>query len=424
MIKDIFERIKETPGPLGQYQGIGDGYFMFPRLVGEIGPEMEFNGKPVLNWSLNNYLGLANHPEVRKADAEAAAKFGLGAPMGARMMSGNTDYHIKFENDFSEFVGKKAGLCLNFGYQGMISIIDVLTSRKDVIVYDSESHACILDGMRLSLAKRFAFQHNNMESLEKQLNHACKLADEQGGGVLVITEGVFGMAGDLGHLADIVEFKKKYPFRILIDDAHGFGTMGAHGRGTAEHYGVIDEIDVIFDAFAKSMASIGGVVSSEPEIIDHLKCNMRSQIYAKSLPLPLVIGNQKRLDLIKAHPEYREHLWEIVNALQSGFKAEGFNIGVTESPVTPVFFEGGINEGTNVVVDLRENYGIFCSIVTYPVIPKGQLMLRVIPTASHTLDHVKRTIEVFKEVQKKLKAGYYEGPIQDMNVFKRAQIKR
>ena len=243
-----------------------------------------------------------------------------------------------------------------------------------------------------------------MESLEKQLNHACKLADEQGGGVLVITEGVFGMAGDLGHLADIVEFKKKYPFRILIDDAHGFGTMGAHGRGTAEHYGVIDQIDVIFDAFAKSMASIGGVVSSEPEIIDHLKCNMRSQI--------------------KAHPEFREHLWEVVNALQGGLKAEGFNIGVTESPVTPVFFEGGINEGTNVVVDLRENYGIFCSIVTYPVIPKGQLMLRIIPTASHTLDHVKRTIEVFKDVQKKLKAGYYEGPIQDMNVFKRAQIKR
>ena len=418
---DIFERIKkDSGGSLGQYRKRAHGYFMYPKLEGEIAPYMTFNGKKVLAWTFNNYLGLANHPEVRKADAEAAAQYGLGAPMGARMMSGNTDHHIKFEKDFSEFIGKPAGLCLNFGYMGMISIIDVLTSRRDVIVYDSESHACILDGMRLSLAKRFAFAHNDMVSLEKQLNHACKLADEQGGGVLVITEGVFGMAGDLGHLADIVELKKKYPFRILIDDAHGFGTMGATGRGTAEHYGVTDEIDVIFDAFAKSMASIGGVVSSEPEIIDHLKCNMRSQIYAKSLPLPLVIGNQKRLDLIKSHPELKDKLWTIVNALQDGFRAEGFNMGATESPVTPIYFEGGVNEGTNVVVDLRENYGIFCSIVTYPVIPKGQLMLRIIPTASHTLEQVDRTIQVFKEVKKKLDSGYYAGGIQDMNVFKKA----
>lgn len=419
MITDIFDRIKATPGPLGQYAGIGDGYFMFPRLEGEIGPEMVFNGKKVLNWSLNNYLGLANLPEVRKADADAAAQFGLSAPMGARMMSGNTTYHMQFEKDFSSFVGKPAGFLLNFGYQGMISIIDVLTSRKDVIVYDSESHACILDGMRLSLAKRFTFQHNDMASLDKQLNHACKLADEQGGGVLVITEGVFGMAGDLGHLADIVELKKKYPFRILIDDAHGFGTMGANGRGTAEHYGVIDQIDVIFDAFAKSMASIGGVVSSEPEIIDHLRFNMRSQIYAKSLPLPLVLGNMKRLEIIKTHPEYREKLWTIVNALQNGLRKEGFNIGRTESPVTPVYFDGDMGQGTNVVIDLRENYGIFCSIVTYPVVPKGQIMLRIIPTAAHTLDQVDRTISVFMEVKKKLDEGYYNRPIQDMNIFHR-----
>ncbi|MCQ2111077.1 MAG: pyridoxal phosphate-dependent aminotransferase family protein [Bacteroidaceae bacterium] len=420
-MKDIFERIKNTPGPLGQYQGMGDGYFMFPRLVGEVGPEMEFNGKKVLNWSLNNYLGLANHPEVRKTDAEAAAMYGLGAPMGARMMSGNTDLHIKFENDFAEFIGKPAGLVMNFGYQGMISIIDCLAGRNDVIVYDSEAHACILDGMRLSLAKRYAYRHNDMESLEKQLNHACKLADQQGGGVLVITEGVYGMAGDLGHLDEIVKFKEKYPFRILIDDAHGLGTMGAHGRGTAEHYGVTDQIDVIFDAFAKSMGSIGGVVNSEREIIDHLRFNMRSQTYAKSLPLPLVVGNMKRLELIKTHPEYREHLWTIVNALQDGFRKEGFNMGCTESPVTPIYFEGGINEGTNVVVDLRENYGIFCSLVTYPVIPKGQLMLRIIPTACHTLEHVERTIEVFKEVKKKLDAGVYSAsPLQNMNVFTRA----
>lgn len=417
MIKDIFERIKNTPGPLGQYQQIGDGYFMFPRLEGEVGPEMIFNGKKLLNWSLNNYLGIANLPEIREADAKAAKDFGFGAPMGARMLSGNTDYHIKFEQDFADFIGKPAGYLLNFGYQGMVSIIDVLASRNDVIVYDSESHACILDGMRLSLAKRFAFRHNDMASLEKQLNHACKLADKQEGGVLVITEGVFGMAGDLGHLDEIVKLKQKYPFRILIDDAHGFGTMGANGKGVAEHYGVTDQIDVIFYAFAKSMASIGGVVCSEPEIVQHLRFNMRSQIYAKSLPLSLVIGNMKRLDLIKNRPEYRTKLWEIVNALQDGFKAEGFNMGNTESPVTPIYFEGDVAESTNVVIDLRENYGIFCSLVTYPVVPKGQIMLRIIPTASHTLEHVKRTIDVFKEVKAKLDSGQYKGEIQNMNLF-------
>lgn len=417
MIKDIFERIKNTPGPLGQYQQIGDGYFMFPRLEGEVGPEMIFNGKKLLNWSLNNYLGIANLPEIREADAKAAKDFGLGAPMGARMLSGNTDYHMKFEQDFANFIGKPAGYLLNFGYQGMVSIIDVLASRNDVIVYDSESHACILDGMRLSLAKRFAFRHNDMASLEKQLNHACKLADKQEGGVLVITEGVFGMAGDLGHLDEIVKLKQKYPFRILIDDAHGFGTMGANGKGVAEHYGVTDQIDVIFYAFAKSMASIGGVVCSEPEIVQHLRFNMRSQIYAKSLPLSLVIGNMKRLDLIKNRPEYRTKLWEIVNALQDGFKAEGFNMGNTESPVTPIYFEGDVAESTNVVIDLRENYGIFCSLVTYPVVPKGQIMLRIIPTASHTLEHVKRTIDVFKEVKAKLDSGQYKGEIQNMNLF-------
>ena len=418
MIRDIFERIKATPGPLGQYQGKADGYFMFPRLEGEIGPEMVFNGKKVLNWSLNNYLGLANLPEVRKADAEAAAKYGLAAPMGARMMSGNTDLHIKFENDFAEFIGKPAGLVMNFGYQGMISIIDVLTSRNDVIVYDSEAHACILDGMRLSMAKRYTYRHNDMASLEKQLNHACKLADEQGGGVLVITEGVYGMAGDLGHLDGIVELKKKYPFRILIDDAHGFGTMGAHGRGTAEHYGVTDEIDVIFDAFAKSMASIGGVVNSEPEVIQHLKFNMRSQIYAKSLPMPIVWGVKRRLEIINQHPEYREKLWELSSYLQKSLQAEGLNTGVTESPITPVFFPGDVNQGTNVVVDLRENYGIFCSIVVYPVVPKGQIMLRIIPTAVHTMEHANRTIDVFREVKKKLDEGVYNKPMPDMHIIK------
>jgi glycine C-acetyltransferase len=418
-MKDIFDRIKEsTGGPLGQYRKKADGYFMFPKLEGEIGPEMMFNGKKVLNWSLNNYLGLCNLPEVREADAEGARRWGLGAPMGARMMSGNTKYHEELEKMLADFMHKPAGFLLNFGYQGMISIIDVLTSRRDVIVYDAEAHACIMDGLRLSFAKRFVYQHNNMESLRKQLEVACALADKQGGGVLVITEGVYGMAGDLGKLDEIVALKKEFPFRILIDDAHGFGTMGKTGSGTPEHFNCEEGIDVHFCAFAKSMALIGGFVGSDPDIIEHLRFNMRSQIYAKSLPLPIVYGAKKRLELIIQHPEYREHLWEIANALQSSLKSEGFDLGNTQSPVTPVYFSAGVNEGTNVVVDLRQNYGIFCSIVTYPVVPKGQVMLRIIPTATHTMEQVKRTVEVFKEVKDKLDKGFYNKEMPDMNLVK------
>jgi len=417
-MKDIFERIKATPGPLGQYQANADGYFMFPRLEGEIGPEMVFNGKKVLNWSLNNYLGLANMPEVREADTEGARQFGMAAPMGARMMSGDTKYHKQLEQDLAHFVGKPYGYLVNFGYQAMVSIIDVLTSRRDVIVYDSESHACIMDGLRLSFAKRYVYQHNDMESLRKQLAQACKLADEQGGGVLVITEGVFGMAGDLGNLAGIVALKKEFPFRLLIDDAHGFGTMGPKGDGTAAHFGVIDEVDVYFATFAKSMAGIGAFVASEKYVVDHLRFNMRSQIFAKSLPMPMVIGAMKRLELIKTRPEIREKLWTIANALQSGLKAEGFDLGRTQSPVTPVYLKGDPGQATNLIVDLRENHGIFCSMVLYPVVPKGVIMLRIIPTAAHTMEHVNRTIEVFKEIKKKLDAGEYNKPIPQMSLVR------
>lgn len=417
-MKDIFERIKATPGPLGQYQANADGYFMFPRLEGEIGPEMVFNGKKVLNWSLNNYLGLANMPEVREADTEGARQFGMAAPMGARMMSGDTKYHKQLEQDLAHFVGKPYGYLVNFGYQAMVSIIDVLTSRRDVIVYDSESHACIMDGLRLSFAKRYVYQHNDMESLRKQLAQACKLADEQGGGVLVITEGVFGMAGDLGNLAGIVALKKEFPFRLLIDDAHGFGTMGPKGDGTAAHFGVIDEVDVYFATFAKSMAGIGAFVASEKYVVDHLRFNMRSQIFAKSLPMPMVIGAMKRLELIKTRPEIREKLWTIANALQNGLRAEGFDLGRTQSPVTPVYLKGDPGQATNLIVDLRENHGIFCSMVVYPVVPKGVIMLRIIPTAAHTIEHVNRTIEVFKEVKKKLDAGEYNKPIPQMSLVR------
>jgi glycine C-acetyltransferase len=406
---DIFDKIKLNMGPIGQYMKEAHGYFTFPKLEGDIGTRMKFRGKEVLVWSLNNYLGLANHPEVRKADADAAAEYGMAYPMGARMMSGQTSKHELLERQLADFEGKEDAYLLNYGYQGMVSIIDSLVGRNDVIVYDSESHACILDGLRLHFGKRYVFPHNNMENFEKQLQRAVKLAKSQNGGILVITEGVFGMSGDLGKLDQIVRLKEKYPFRLLVDDAHGFGTMGRTGAGVGEHLGVQDEIDIYFGTFAKAMAGIGGFVAGNEMVINYLRYNMRSQIFAKSLPMPMVIGAIKRLELLKTEHALRENLWKVVNALQSGLKEKGFNIGNTESPVTPVFLSGSVPEGTNIALDLRENYGIFCSLVGYPVVPKGVLLIRLIPTAVHTIEDVEYTINAFAEVAKKLQAGKYAG---------------
>ncbi len=406
---DIFDKIQKDMGPLGKYMKEAHGYFTFPKLEGEISPRMKFRGKEVLTWSLNNYIGLANLPEVRETDAQAAKDYGMAYPMGARMMSGQTKHHEDLENKLAEFVGKKDAFLLNYGYQGMISIIDTLVNRNDVIVYDSESHACILDGLRLHMGKRYVYPHNEIEKLEKQLQRATKLAEKNCGGILVITEGVFGMAGDLGRLNDIVKLKDKYNFRLLVDDAHGFGTMGETGAGTGEHFGVQDEIDVYFATFAKSMAGIGAFVASEEPIVNYFRYNMRSQTFAKSLPMPMVIGAEKRLELLKNKPELREQLWAIVNRLQNGLKEAGFNLGNTESPVTPVYLSGSVPEGLNIIADLRENYNIFCSIVAYPVIPKGELLIRLIPTAMHTIEDVDYTIKAFKEVHKKLDAGEYRG---------------
>lgn len=405
---DLFDKIKKDRGPLGQYMEEAHGYFAFPKLEGEISPHMTFRGKEVLTWSLNNYIGLANHPEVRKTDAQAAKDYGMAYPMGARMMSGQTARHEELEDQLADFVGKQDAFLLNYGYQGMVSIIDALVNRNDVIVYDSESHACILDGLRLHMGKRYVFPHNDIGNLEKQLKRATKLAEKNMGGILVITEGVFGMAGDLGKLDKIVELKKKYNFRLLVDDAHGFGTMGATGAGTGEHFKVQDEIDVYFATFAKSMAGIGAFVASDESIVNYLRYNMRSQTFAKSLPMPMVIGALKRLELLKNKPELREKLWTIVNALQKGLKDAGFNLGKTESPVTPVYLSGSVPEGTNITMDLRENYNIFCSLVAYPVIPKGELLIRLIPTAMHTLEDVHYTIKAFKEVHQKLDNGEYK----------------
>jgi len=406
---DLFEKLSISNTSLGRHHEYADGYMMFPKLEGEIEPWMMFRGKKVLTWSLNNYIGLANHPEVRKVDAEAAKEWGLAYPMGARMMSGQTSKHEELEQQLADFVGKESAYLLNYGYQGMLSIIDSLVDRKDVIVYDSESHACILDGLRLHMGKRFVFRHNDMENLEVQLKHAERVAEQTGGAILLITEGVFGMAGDLGRLDKIVELKKKYNFRILVDDAHGFGTMGPEGAGTGTHFGkeVQDEIDVYFATFAKAMAGIGGFVASTQEVVRYLRFNMRSQIFAKSLPMAMVVGAMKRLELLKTQPELREKLWHIVRMLQEGLKEAGMNIGKTESPVTPVFLEGNEFEGANLVVDLRENYKVFCSLVIYPVVPKGTIMLRLIPTAVHTEQDVRYTIDAFKAISDKLKYGKY-----------------
>ena len=404
---DIFEKIKANRGPIGIHAKESHGYFTFPKLEGDIGPHMNFRGKQRLNWSLNNYLGLANHPEVRKADAEAATDFGFAMPMGARMMSGNSNYHEQLEAELSAFVEKEDTILCNFGYQAMVSAIDCLVDRHDVIVYDAESHACILDGVRLHMGKRYVFKHNDIEDCEKQLQRATKLADETGGAILVITEGVFGMRGDQGKIKEIVDLKKKYNFRLFVDDAHGIGTLGAKGGGTGQEQGCQDGIDVYFGTFAKSIALIGGFISSDEQVVDPLRYNMRSQIFAKALPMTLVKGALKRLELMRNHPELKNKLWEITNALQSGLTEAGFEIGPTNSCVTPVYMNGSIPESTNLIYDLRENYNIFCSMVVYPVVPKGMIILRLIPTAVHTLEDVKYTIECFSKIVGKLKNGEY-----------------
>lgn len=406
-MRDIFDKLHERMGPLGQHADGAHGYYTFPKLEGPIGPRMVFRGKERLNWSLNNYLGLANHPDVMKADTDAAAQFGMAYPMGARMMSGNSNYHEQLERDLASFVGKPDCILLNYGYQGVLSAIDALVDRHDVIVYDAESHACIIDGVRLHMGKRFVYNHNNLESLEQQLKRATKLVESTGGAILVITEGVFGMTGSQGKLKEIVELKKIFNFRLLVDDAHGFGTMGKTGAGTTEEQNCTDGVDVYFSTFAKSMAGIGAFIASEPHVIKFLRYNMRSQIYAKALPMPLVVGSIKRLEMIRTMPELKEKLWIITNALQSGLKNAGFNIGITTTPVTPVVLNGTIPEATHLTQDLRENFNIFCSIVVYPVVPKGMIILRLIPTAVHSLEDVHETISAFKSIKSKLDAGEY-----------------
>ena len=407
-MKDLFERILENKGPLGKWASVAEGYFVFPKLEGPISNRMKFNGKEVITWSVNDYLGLANQPEIREVDAAAAAEFGSAYPMGARMMSGHTELHEQLELELAAFVEKEAAYVLNFGYQGILSTIDTLVSKNDVIVYDVDAHACIIDGVRLHPGKRFTYKHNDIESLEKNLERATKVAEQTGGGILVISEGVFGMRGEQGRLKEIVALKEKFQFRFLVDDAHGFGTLGERGAGAGEEQEVQADIDVYFATFAKSMASTGAFIAADKEIIDFLKYNMRSQMFAKSLQSVLVVGALKRLDMLRSRPEFKIKLWENVNALQNGLKDRGFDIGTTQSCVTPVYLKGSIPEAMVLVKDLRENHGIFCSIVVYPVIPKGLILLRLIPTASHNLEDVAITLDAFSAIREKLEKGIYK----------------
>ena len=407
-MKDLFDRIHQNKGPLGKWASQAEGYFVFPKLEGPISNRMKFKGKEVITWSVNDYLGLANLPEIRKIDAEAASEFGSAYPMGARMMSGHTELHEKLENELADFVDKESAYLLNFGYQGILSTVDTLVNKDDVIVYDVDAHACIVDGVRLHIGKRFTYKHNDVESLEKNLQRATRVAEQTGGGILVISEGVFGMRGEQGKLKEIVTLKDKYKFRFLVDDAHGFGTLGENGKGAGNEQGIQDKIDVYFATFAKSMASTGAFVAADKEIIEYLKYNMRSQMFAKSLQMQLVKGALKRLDLLKTRPELKSKLWENVNALQNGLIERGFDIGTTQSCVTPVYLKGSIPEAMALVKDLRENYGIFCSIVVYPVIPKGLILLRLIPTATHSLEDVDITLKAFSGIRDKLENGTYK----------------
>lgn len=416
-MKDLFDKIIENKGPLGKYASIAEGYFAFPKLEGPIGNRMIFNGKEVITWSVNDYLGLANHPEIRKVDLEAAKKYGSAYPMGARLMSGHTEFHEKLEDELAAFVSKEKAYVLNFGYQGILSTIDSLVSKNDVIVYDIDAHACIVDGVRLHIGKRFTYRHNNIDSLCLNLERATKIAKKTGGGILVISEGVFGMRGEQGKIKEIVALKDKFKFRLLVDDAHGFGTLGASGAGAGEEQGVQDQIDIYFATFAKSLASTGAFIAADTMIIDFLKYNMRSQVFAKSLQLQLVIGVLKRLDMLRTRPEIRQKLWTNVKALQSGLKDQEFDLGTTQSCVTPVFLKGTVQEAMLMVKELREKYFIFCSIVVYPVVPKGIILLRLIPTSSHNLDDIKETLLAFSKIRSKLYDGTYLKLAENMKSF-------
>jgi glycine C-acetyltransferase len=395
---DLFEKLENRPGPLGKFTSNGYGYYTFPKLEGPLGPVMKFNDKDVVVWSINDYLGIGNNEQVREIDTRVTQKYSLSAPMGARLMTGNSTEHEALENELADFVHKPDALLLNYGYQGIMSVIHCLVDRNDFLIYDELSHACIVDGKQLAMGETSVYKHNDIDSLEKQLKRAtAKLKPNSS--ILVVTEGVFGMTGDLGKLKEIIALKEKYPFRLLVDDAHGFGTLGDDGSGTGTHLGCQDGVDIYFGTFAKSVALIGAFVATEPRVREFLKANARSQIFAKSLPLPIVATARERIKLIRQNPQWREKLWENTLKLRNGLKDIGYNVLPSESPVTPVLTEGSTELCTTIMRELREEHGVFVSGVAYPVVPKGMVLIRLIPMATHTDKHIEKTLNAFEAIK-------------------------
>ena len=416
MQTDIFARRLTEKTPLSRHAATIEGYFSFPKLEGPIGPRMGLNGREMVCWSLNNYLGLSNHPEVREADAAAAAEYGMGYPMGSRLMSGDTELHDELERQLSEFVGKEATMLLNFGYQGAFSIVDALLDRHDAVVYDKDVHACTYDGIRMQTCHRFSFRNNDLAHLEKQLIRATEATEKSGGGILVLIEGVYGMGGHQGKVAEVVALKEKYNFRLLLDDAHGFGVLGETGAGTGEAQGCQDGVDLYYSTFTKSMSTMGAFISGGLEILEHMKYTVRSQVFSKTIPMPVIVGALKRLDMIRTRPELRERLWKNVHSLQAGLYDHGFLDGniLGESCITPVFLKhDDYVESVAMVCDLRDAYGIFTSIMVYPVVPKGTMMLRLTATALHTERDIDETLHGFTKVREKLAAGFYSDALND-----------
>lgn len=399
---DVFAKCDTEGGYFGKYRRAKDKYFTQPVLEGPIGPRMQFEGREVITWSINNYLGLAGDPDIHERARRTVETHGPWTPMGSRLMTGNSNRHMALEARLARFVGKEASVVFNYGYMGVIGTIHSLVDEADTVLIDSLSHACIVDGALLaSRGKQFrVFRHNDMESLEEQLKAANA---NRRGGLLLVTEGLYGMTGDQAPLAPICDLKDLYEARLLIDDAHGFGVMGPTGAGTAEHQGVQDRVDLYFGTFAKSFAAIGGVTAGDERVVDYIRYNARPNIFAKSLPMIYVEAVDAALDLVEKGSDRREQVWHIAHRLQAGLSALGYDLGSTDSPITPVYIPAGSEEtAVRAIRLMRSTYGIFVSAVTYPVVPRGVVLFRLTATAAHTDDDVDRTLEAFEKLRNDL----------------------
>ncbi|MCH9633796.1 MAG: 8-amino-7-oxononanoate synthase/2-amino-3-ketobutyrate coenzyme A ligase [Chlamydiae bacterium] len=400
---DLFHKCYQKEGLFSNVREGKDNYYAQPILEGPLGPHMTFNGQKMIVWSINDYLGLAGHPEPTARAKEVLEAFGTAYPMGARLMSGFTQNHQTFEAKLAKFAQKESALLFNYGYLGVLGVITSIMGPRDTVIIDHDSHACIVDGAKLATTRRNqfrVFRHNDMDHLEKILK---SINQDRKGGILIVTDGIYGMTGEVAPLKEICALKEKYNARLLVDDAHGIGIMGATGRGTGEHLGVQDKIDLYFSTFAKCFAGIGGFVAGDKEIIEHITWNARPVIFAKNLPLIYSDSLSATLDVIEREPERREKLWEIATYMQRRFKEEGFDIGNTTSPITPVFLSiSGLEAIKDAIHILREEFHIFASGVMYPVVPRGVFLLRLVPSCRHTFDDVNKTIEAFIQIKERI----------------------